>query len=74
MSIEKIQEYRLKTSSSTKPGLRRCYECNCHFGLVRKRCGLKQFCSTRCLLKYKAGFEQATSRIKQWAHFLTQKM
>jgi hypothetical protein len=40
--------------------MRRCYQCNGRCGLVRHRLGLKQFCSTRCLDRYRADIERTT--------------
>jgi hypothetical protein len=54
-------------------GARRCYHCNGSFGLIRHRLGLKQFCSASCLIRYRAEIEQTTTRIKEWADFLTRK-
>jgi hypothetical protein len=51
----------------------RCYQCHGHFGLVRRRFALKQFCSKACVEKYKADTEQTISRIKRWAEFLSRK-
>jgi hypothetical protein len=52
----------------------RCYQCNGHFGLVRRWLGLKQFCSTRCLNRYKADIYHTTTRVKEWALFLYRKL
>jgi hypothetical protein len=51
----------------------RCYQCNGHFGLIRRRFALKQFCSTQCLNKYKASTDRKAVRLKDWADFLTRK-
>jgi hypothetical protein len=50
---------------------KRCYQCKGHFGLIRHRFGLKQFCSTRCLTAHKAEIERTKTRLKEWAHFLS---
>jgi hypothetical protein len=34
--------------------MKRCYQCDGRFGLIRYRLALNQFCSRRCLNKYKA--------------------
>jgi hypothetical protein len=60
-------------SAPIKSRTSRCYKCNGHFGLVRRRLGLKQFCSTRCLNQYKTDIEP-TARIKEWTHFLYRKL
>jgi hypothetical protein len=61
-------------SAPIKSRTSRCYQCNGHFGLVRRRLGLKQFCSTGCLNKHKADIEHTTTRIKEWTHFLYRKL
>jgi hypothetical protein len=61
-------------SAITKGRTNRCYQCNGRFGLVRRRLGLKQFCSTRCLSQYKTDIERTTSRIKEWKDFLSRKL
>jgi hypothetical protein len=61
-------------SARRKGRTSRCYQCNGRFGLVRQRLGLKQFCSTRCLSQFKTDIERATTRIKEWAHFLSRKL
>jgi hypothetical protein len=50
-----------------------CHECNGRFGLIRHRFALKQFCSKRCLQKYridserKVGFShKAIDRLSRW--------
>ncbi len=53
--------------------MKRCYQCNGRFGLIRRRFALKQFCSNECLNKYKANSERKTSRIKEWTNFLARK-
>src|SRR3977135_4188479 len=52
-------------SAIRERGTRRCYRCNGLFGLIRHRFGLRQFCSTSCLIKYRAEIEQTTTRIKE---------
>jgi hypothetical protein len=54
--------------------MRRCYQCNGRFGLIRRRLALKQFCSKRCLNEYKTNTEVKRSSIKEWAHFLALKL
>ena len=61
-------------STVLKGATKRCYQCNGRFGLVRHRLGLKQFCSNRCINQYKAEVERTTTRIKEWAHFLSRKL
>ena len=61
-------------SSRTKGRTSRCHQCSGRFGLIRHRLGLKQFCSTRCLERYKIDIERTTTRIKEWAHFLSRKL
>jgi hypothetical protein len=61
-------------SSRTKGHTSRCHQCNGRFGLIRHRLVLKQFCSARCLEKYKRDIERTTTRIKEWAHFLSRKL
>jgi hypothetical protein len=53
-----------------KGGMKRCYQCNGRFGLIRYRLALKAFCSKRCLNEYNADSERRISRIKTWADFL----
>jgi hypothetical protein len=70
--LEDVQERRAEQPSSRREGrTRRCYQCNGCFGLIRHRVGLKHFCSRRCLRKYKADIERATTRLKEWTHFLS---
>jgi hypothetical protein len=57
----------------SKPGRQRCYQCNGHFGLIRRRFGMKQFCSTRCVQVYKINTERTIHRIKVWMDFLARK-
>ena len=61
-------------SARTKSRTNRCYQCNGRFGLIRCRLALKQFCSERCLNKYKTNMEIKMSRIKKWAEFLTRRL
>jgi hypothetical protein len=69
------QDEPLARSATNRKGrASRCYQCHGSFGLVRSRLGLKQFCSTRCLDQYKADVERTTTRIKEWAHFLSRKL
>lgn len=55
----------------SKPGMQRCYQCNGRFGLIRRRFGMKQFCSMRCVQIYKINAERA--RIKVWMDFVARK-
>jgi hypothetical protein len=57
----------------SKPGMQRCYQCNGRFGLIRRRFGMKQFCSTRCVQVYKINTERTIHRIKAWMDFLARK-
>jgi len=45
--------------------MKRCHQCNGRFGLVRYRFELKQFCSKRCLLEYRAHSGRGSPQIKQ---------
>ena len=38
--------------------MKRCYQCDGQFGLIRHRFALKQFCSERCLVNYRAHKER----------------
>jgi hypothetical protein len=62
------------SSARTRGRTTRCNQCNGRFGLIRHRLGLKQFCSTRCLGRYTTEIERTTTRIKEWAHFLSGKL
>ena len=53
--------------------MKRCFQCNGRFGLIRYRHGLKHFCSKRCVNTYKSDTERKISRIKEWTGFLAQK-
>ena len=53
--------------------MKRCFQCNGRFGLIRYRHGLKHFCSKKCLNRYKSDTERKISRIKEWTDFLAQK-
>ena len=53
--------------------MKRCFQCNGRFGLIRYSHALKQFCSKRCVNKYKADTERKNSRIKEWRDFLAKK-
>jgi hypothetical protein len=73
--VEKGESNRTAESSVLKTGhTKRCHQCNGSFGLVRHRLGLKQFCSIRCQAQHNADVERTTTRIKEWAHFLSQKL
>jgi hypothetical protein len=75
MSIEDEQGGSpTKTPAPSRRGPRRCSQCNGRFGLVRQRLGLRQFCSIRCLDQYKVDIDRTTTRIKEWAHFLSRKL
>ena len=56
-----------------RAGMKRCFQCNGRFGLIRYRYGLQHFCSQRCVNKYKSDTERKISRIKEWTVFLAQK-
>ena len=74
-NVEDMQDNPPVRSSALKKGrTSRCYQCSGRFGLVRHRLGLKQFCSTRCLGQYKRDLERTTTRIKEWAYFLSRKL
>ena len=51
----------------------RCYECHGHFGLIRRKFAMKQFCSRRCVDAYKTNTKQTIHRMKVWADFLAGK-
>jgi len=51
----------------------RCYECHGHFGLIRRKFAMKQFCSIRCVDAYKTNTERTNHRMKMWADFLAGK-
>jgi hypothetical protein len=53
--------------------MKRCFQCNGRFGLIRYRRGLKHFCSKWCVNKYKADTERKISRIKEWTEFLARR-
>jgi hypothetical protein len=57
----------------SKPGMQRYYQCKGRFGLIRRRFGMKQFCSTRCVQIYKINTERTIRRIKAWMDFLARK-
>ena len=63
----------LDSSDSQGDRRKRCHQCNGHFGLVRRRSGLKQFCSKACLENYRHDAERKIARIKNWIEFLDQK-
>jgi len=72
---EDKQDVSLTTPSAINKGrTSRCCQCNRRFGLVRRRLGLKQFCSARCLGQYKSDIERTTNRIKEWTDFLSRKL
>jgi hypothetical protein len=74
-NVEDMQDDGPLMSLALKMGrASRCYQCNGRLGLVRHRLGLKQFCSTQCLGQYKTDVERTTTRIKEWAHFLSRKL
>jgi hypothetical protein len=62
-----------KTSDAREGGMKRCDQCNGRFGLVRYRLAQNQFCSERCLRKYKTANEGRISRLKGWVDFLARK-
>ena len=43
--------------------MKRCYQCNGRFGLIRHRFALKQFCSKNCVIKYRANVERRRAPI-----------
>ena len=45
--------------------MKRCYQCDERFGLIRHRFGLKQFCSKRCLLEFRAHNDRKNHPIKR---------
>ena len=45
--------------------MKRCYQCDGRFGLIRHRFALKQFCSRRCLLEYRAHNDRENRSIKR---------
>jgi hypothetical protein len=53
--------------------MKRCFQCNGRFGLIRYRYGLKHFCSKRCVNTYKSDTERKIFRIKECTVFLAQK-
>jgi hypothetical protein len=62
----KIQQPLTRRNGSAK----RCYQCGGRFGLVRRRLGMKQFCSKKCLNQYNTQIERTTTRIQEWTNFL----
>ena len=44
--------------------MKHCFQCNGRFGLIRYRAALKQFCSKRCLDKYRSDVRAANEVIK----------
>jgi hypothetical protein len=48
-----------------KAGMKRCHQCNGHFGLIRHKLALNHFCSRRCLNKYKTDTDRKMARIKE---------
>jgi hypothetical protein len=52
----------------------RCYQCHGHFGLVRSKFALKQFCSKACVENYKTDTERKISLIKEWRDYYAQKL
>ena len=45
--------------------MKRCYQCDGRFGLIRHRFGLKQFCSKPCLLEFRAHNDRKNHPIKR---------
>jgi hypothetical protein len=54
--------------------MKRCYQCNGRFGLIRYRFAQRQFCSKQCVGKFKASAEREASRLKGWIAFLARKL
>ena len=44
--------------------MKRCFQCKGQFGLVRHKFASQQFCSNRCLEKYKSDVRAATEVVK----------
>ena len=57
-----------------KAGMKRCYQCNGRFGLIRYRLAEKRFCSKHCLNTYRANVGRKLSSIKKWTDFLSRKV
>jgi hypothetical protein len=56
-----------------KAAMKRCFECNGRFGLIRYRLAQKSFCSKQRRDKFRADTERKVSRIKKWSVFLVEK-
>lgn len=54
--------------------MKRCYQCNGRFGLIRYRLAHKNFCSKQCRDKYRTDTEHKVSRIRKWTEFLAEKL
>jgi hypothetical protein len=73
-NAEEMQERRPELRPAPgKAGMKRCYQCNGHFGLTRHRFAQKHFCSNPCLSKYKADTERKISLIKEWRNYFARK-
>jgi hypothetical protein len=71
---EKRREAVSEPSPALKPAdAKHCYQCDGQFGLIRHRANRKQFCSKRCVEKYRAGTELKMPLIREWRDYFTRK-
>lgn len=73
-NAEEIQErFPELLQCEDKADMKRCYQCNGRFGLIRHKLGFNHFCSRACLNNYKTETERKIWRLKEWADFLRHK-
>jgi hypothetical protein len=71
---EKRREAVPEPSPALRPtDAKRCYQCDGQFGLIRHGANRKQFCSKRCVEKYRAGIELKMPLIREWRDYFTRK-
>jgi len=69
--IETAVEYCVMNRDGiSRRGAKTCYECGRPFGLIRHRFTFKQFCSQKCLEKYRSVDNNNIAKRDRWLDFL----